>query len=210
MFTSDLVRYIKNPSRVDFAARVLIRQRHEDERQGEHPKRPRGGHRGQERHHRRRHRDFGLTLTHVRRLLGDRKPRSLKICALIDKRCRREVEIEGDYVGFTIDETFCCGLRDRLRGEIQELPDIRVVVRGMTNEEATYAGGSASVPIVVLLLLAAASVGASLESRTDTTASPGTPLESLTSMEYAASGKDSPGTALYRRVTDDLTSARPA
>ncbi|HNT44437.1 MAG TPA: hypothetical protein PKN85_08240 [Syntrophorhabdaceae bacterium] len=65
---------------------------------------------------------------------------------------------------------------------------------------------AASVLIVVLLLLAAASVGAFPGEPDGYNGIPwGTPLESLTSMEYAGPGKDSPGTALYRRVTDDLT-----
>ena len=53
--------------------------------------------------------DSGLTLRAIRDMLLTRHPRSLKICALVDKRARREVEIEGDYVGFTIDDGFIMG-----------------------------------------------------------------------------------------------------
>ena len=53
--------------------------------------------------------DSGLTLRSIRDMLLARHPRSLKICALVDKRARREVEIEGDYVGFSIEDGFIVG-----------------------------------------------------------------------------------------------------
>lgn len=53
--------------------------------------------------------DSGLTLTSLRNMLLTRRPKSLKICALIDKRARREVEIEGDYIGFSIEDGFVVG-----------------------------------------------------------------------------------------------------
>ncbi len=53
--------------------------------------------------------DSGLTLRSIRDIFLARNPRSLKICALVDKRARREIEIEGDYVGFTIDDGFIVG-----------------------------------------------------------------------------------------------------
>ena len=53
--------------------------------------------------------DSGLTLRSIREILLARKPRSLKVCALVDKRARRQVEIEGDYVGFTIEDGFIVG-----------------------------------------------------------------------------------------------------
>jgi hypoxanthine phosphoribosyltransferase len=53
--------------------------------------------------------DSGLTLRSIREMLLARNPRSLKICALVDKRARRQVEIEGDYVGFSIEDGFIVG-----------------------------------------------------------------------------------------------------
>jgi hypoxanthine phosphoribosyltransferase len=53
--------------------------------------------------------DSGLTLRALRDMFLARNPKSLKICALVDKKARREVEIEGDYVGFTIDDGFIVG-----------------------------------------------------------------------------------------------------
>lgn len=71
--------------------------------------------------------DSGLTLRWIRDLLLARHPRSLKICALVDKRARREVEIEGDYIGFSIDDGFIVGYGIDYRERYRNLPAIFVV-----------------------------------------------------------------------------------
>ncbi len=48
--------------------------------------------------------DTGRTLQFIQKTLHARRARSLKTCALIDKRARREVEVELDYVGFRLEE----------------------------------------------------------------------------------------------------------
>jgi len=53
--------------------------------------------------------DTGLTLRYLRRVLQDRSPASLKICTLLDKEERRQVEVELDYVGFSIPGEFVVG-----------------------------------------------------------------------------------------------------
>jgi len=53
--------------------------------------------------------DTGLTLTYLVEVMRARKPASLKVCAFIDKRLRREVPFEADYVGFTMDDGFVIG-----------------------------------------------------------------------------------------------------
>ncbi|HJJ54941.1 MAG TPA: hypoxanthine phosphoribosyltransferase, partial [Methanocorpusculum sp.] len=53
--------------------------------------------------------DTGKTLKMVKKLILDRKPASLKICTLIDKHECRKVELEGDYIGFTIGNDFIVG-----------------------------------------------------------------------------------------------------
>src|SRR5512144_278899 len=53
--------------------------------------------------------DTGLTLNYLVRYLGGKKPRSLRICTLLDKPARRLVEIEVDYTGFTIPDQFVVG-----------------------------------------------------------------------------------------------------
>ena len=53
--------------------------------------------------------DNGLTLQYLQRLLGSRKPASLKTCVLLDKPYRRRVTVQMDYVGLTSPDTFIVG-----------------------------------------------------------------------------------------------------
>jgi hypoxanthine phosphoribosyltransferase len=53
--------------------------------------------------------DTGLTLNYLLRYLRGKNPRSLRICALLDKPARRLVEIPIDYRGFTIPDKFVVG-----------------------------------------------------------------------------------------------------
>ena len=71
--------------------------------------------------------DSGLTLTVIRDMLAERNPRSLKICALVDKRARRKTEIEGDYVGFTIEDGFIVGYGIDYAERYRNLPAIFVL-----------------------------------------------------------------------------------
>jgi hypoxanthine phosphoribosyltransferase len=53
--------------------------------------------------------DTGLTLNYLLRYLRGKNPRSLRICALLDKPARRLVDIPIDYIGFTIPDQFVVG-----------------------------------------------------------------------------------------------------
>jgi len=53
--------------------------------------------------------DTGYTIRTVRKLLLDRAPRSLKVCALLDKPERHQVAIDVDYLGFSIPDYFVVG-----------------------------------------------------------------------------------------------------
>jgi hypoxanthine phosphoribosyltransferase len=53
--------------------------------------------------------DTGLTLAFLKDHLASHRPRSLKICCLIDKRERRELDIPLDYVGFPVAKGFLVG-----------------------------------------------------------------------------------------------------
>ena len=53
--------------------------------------------------------DTGLTLNYLVRYLRGKNPRTLRICALLDKPARRLVEIPIDYRGFTIPDQFVVG-----------------------------------------------------------------------------------------------------
>jgi len=71
--------------------------------------------------------DSGLTLTAIKELLLARKPRALKICALVDKRARRKIEIEGDYIGFSIEDGFIVGYGVDYAERYRNLPAIYTV-----------------------------------------------------------------------------------
>ena len=72
--------------------------------------------------------DTGLTLTYLVDWLQERSPRSLKVCALLDKRKRRKVDFEADYVGFVIDEDrFVVGYGLDFNEKARFLPDICVL-----------------------------------------------------------------------------------
>ncbi len=53
--------------------------------------------------------DSGYTVKAVLELLSARQPQTLKICALLNKASRREVEVPIDYCGFVIPDKFVFG-----------------------------------------------------------------------------------------------------
>ncbi len=53
--------------------------------------------------------DTGYTIQYLKEILSLHKTASVKICCLIDKKERREVEIDADYVGFEIERGFLVG-----------------------------------------------------------------------------------------------------
>jgi len=71
--------------------------------------------------------DTGLTMDFLLHHLASHRPRSIKICCLIDKRERREVEVPLDYVGFVVEKGFLvgygldCGEKQRTLPEIYEI-----------------------------------------------------------------------------------------
>jgi hypoxanthine phosphoribosyltransferase len=53
--------------------------------------------------------DTGYTIRTVHKLLVDREPHSLKVCVLLDKPERHKVDINIDYLGFSIPDYFVVG-----------------------------------------------------------------------------------------------------
>lgn len=70
--------------------------------------------------------DSGNTLAAVRKLLLDREPLSLSICALLDKPERRQTPVDADYVCFTIPDEFVVGYGLDCAEEYRNLPYIGV------------------------------------------------------------------------------------
>jgi len=71
--------------------------------------------------------DSGHTLTHVLEMLRTRHPKSLKVCALLDKEERREIPVPIDYRGFSIPNKFVFGYGLDLDEYYRNLPFIAVV-----------------------------------------------------------------------------------
>ena len=53
--------------------------------------------------------DSGATLSYIREILSARSPRSIRICALLDKPERRRSDITANYVGAVIPDRFVVG-----------------------------------------------------------------------------------------------------
>lgn len=68
--------------------------------------------------------DTGMTLQHLVKLLEDREPASLSVCALLDKRARRLVDTPLTYVGFEIPDEFVVGYGLDYRQRFRNLPFI--------------------------------------------------------------------------------------
>ena len=75
--------------------------------------------------------DSGYTLGYITRVLRARGPVSLRICTLLDKAERRQVDVTLDYVGFTIPDKFVFGYGLDLDDMYRNLPFIGVVKPGM-------------------------------------------------------------------------------
>jgi len=71
--------------------------------------------------------DTGRTLTWAREKLLQMNPRSLKICVLLDKPARRQMEMNADYVGFTIPDFFVAGYGLDFAERYRNLPFVGVL-----------------------------------------------------------------------------------
>jgi len=72
--------------------------------------------------------DTGHTLNQVRDILQTREPASLKICTLLNKPSRREVDVPIDWVGFDIPDAFVIGYGIDYAQQGRNLPHIGQVV----------------------------------------------------------------------------------
>jgi len=71
--------------------------------------------------------DTGKTLALVSTLARKLKPASLRSCVLLDKKARREVEFEADFVGFQIPNKFVVGYGLDFAERYRNLPCIGVL-----------------------------------------------------------------------------------
>lgn len=82
--------------------------------------------------------DSGLTLKYIIELLNGRKPKSVKVCVLLDKKERRQVDIDLHYVGFEVPDKFLIGYGLDFAERYRNLPYIREI----TEEELREVAGN--------------------------------------------------------------------
>jgi len=68
--------------------------------------------------------DTGRTLAHLNRSFKERGAQSVRFCALIDKKERREINVPLDYVGFEVQSGFLVGYGLDWRELFRNLPEI--------------------------------------------------------------------------------------
>jgi hypoxanthine phosphoribosyltransferase len=71
--------------------------------------------------------DSGHTLSYLLKNLSDRHPASIRLCTLLDKPERREVDVEVDYQGFSIPDEFVIGYGLDYDQRYRNLPYIGVL-----------------------------------------------------------------------------------
>jgi hypoxanthine phosphoribosyltransferase len=74
--------------------------------------------------------DTGRTTSHLLKYLRSKGPASLKLCVLLDKPSRREVEVHIDYLGFTVPDRFLVGYGLDIDQEHRHHPVIYVLDEG--------------------------------------------------------------------------------
>ena len=73
--------------------------------------------------------DTGLTISYLLDLLQTRKPRTLKVCALLHKPARARISVPIEYLGFTIEDKFVVGYGLDFAEKYRNLPFLGVLQR---------------------------------------------------------------------------------
>ena len=71
--------------------------------------------------------DSGITTSFLVRHLRRKRPRSCRLCALLDKPSRRAVKIAPDYTGFVIPDVFVVGYGLDFNQKYRQLPALYVL-----------------------------------------------------------------------------------
>lgn len=71
--------------------------------------------------------DTGLTLQYLKVLLEQRGAASVKVCSLLDKPSRHKVDIEADYLGFSVPDHFIVGYGLDYAEKYRNLPYVGVL-----------------------------------------------------------------------------------
>jgi hypoxanthine phosphoribosyltransferase len=68
--------------------------------------------------------DTGRTLVHLKQSFTARGARSVRLCVLIDKKERRQVDVSCDYTGFEVESGFLVGYGLDCREQYRQLPEV--------------------------------------------------------------------------------------
>lgn len=68
--------------------------------------------------------DSGITLKYLKGYFENRGAKSISICSLLDKPEGRQVDIQGDYIGFTVEDRFIVGYGLDYNQKYRQLPYI--------------------------------------------------------------------------------------
>ena len=71
--------------------------------------------------------DTGLTLAYLQQILKKRNPKSLRTACLLSKPSRRKIDVEVEYIGFTIEDKFVVGYGLDFEEQYRNLPHIAVL-----------------------------------------------------------------------------------
>lgn len=71
--------------------------------------------------------DSGMTVRHLLTSLSKKKPRSLKVCALLSKPERRQVDVPIEYIGFKIPNKYVIGYGLDYQQQYRNLPYLAVL-----------------------------------------------------------------------------------
>ena len=80
--------------------------------------------------------DTGLTLNYLLRIMRRRRPKTLRVAALLDKAARRRVPVKADYVGFTIPDAFVVGYGLDYAERYRNLKDVCVLPQNSRQRRA--------------------------------------------------------------------------
>ncbi|WP_067141913.1 hypoxanthine phosphoribosyltransferase [Oceanivirga salmonicida] len=77
--------------------------------------------------------DSGLTLKKILQMIGKRGPKNVILCTLLNKKERREADVDVQYIGFDIPDEFVSGYGLDYKQEYRNIPYICVL--DINNEE---------------------------------------------------------------------------
>ncbi|MBU3803543.1 MAG: hypoxanthine phosphoribosyltransferase [Candidatus Cellulosilyticum pullistercoris] len=73
--------------------------------------------------------DSGLTLKYLKDILLTRNPASIKVCTLLDKPARRKEDIKPDYLGYEVPDEFIVGYGIDYAEHYRNLPYVGILKR---------------------------------------------------------------------------------